>query len=225
MLVVLCVAGYFAWQQFKPRPAPPPSPPPPLILAEPAPLINAEEQAKVIKSASDPDAEVRWQAIVFLDKMKVPSAFDVMFEKMEKDMDVALRIKIINLLGQRGAQKLIMNVNQCDVVSPSVTIDPMCREKRLAEITQHLVAAVKDSLPEIRIAALQALDVLGDYSVGSAVTDSLKDPDDQVRLQALKTLNSLQDKKAALIDVERKHQEELRRKAAEAAKSGYLNPP
>ena len=220
MTAVLCVAGYFAWQQFKPRPAPPPPAPPPAILTEPAPLISPEEQVKVVKAASDQDAEVRWQAVIFLDKMKVPAAFDVMFEKMRKDPEVDLRIKVIGLLGQRGAQKLTMQASANDPLTPVFTTDPTSREKRIVEISQHLVAIAKDSLPEIRIAALQALDVLGDYSVGSAVTDSLKDPDERVRLQALKTLNSLQDKKAALIEAEKKRQEELRRKAEEAAKSG-----
>jgi HEAT repeat protein len=220
MIAVLCVAGYFAWQQFKPRPAPPPPAPPPTILTEPAPLISSEEQAKVVKAASDQDAEVRWQAIVFLDKMKVPSAFDVMFEKIRKDPEVDLRIRVIKLLGERGAQKLTVQSSSSDPLTPVFTADPTSREKRIVEISQHLVATAKDPLPEIRIAALQALDVLGDYSVGSAVTDSLKDPDERVRLQALKTLNDLQDKKAILIEAEKKRQEELRRKAEEAAKSG-----
>jgi len=219
MIVVLCVAGYFAWQQFKPR-TPPPPPPPPPILTEPSPLISTEEQAKVVKSASDQDSDVRWQAIVFLDKMKVPAAFDVMFEKTRKDPDIDLRVKVIGLLGQRGAQKIALQASPNDPLTPVLSADPIPREKRIAEISQHLLASTKDPVPEIRIAALQALDGLGDYSVGSAVTDSLKDPDERVRLQALKTLNGLQDKKTALIEAERKRQEELRRKAEEAAKSG-----
>ncbi|MBI5238833.1 MAG: HEAT repeat domain-containing protein [Elusimicrobia bacterium] len=220
MTVVLGVAGYFAWNQFKPRQAPPPPPPPPAILTEPAPLISPDEQAKVVRSASDQNSEVRWQAIIFLDKMKVPVAFDVMFEKMRKDPDVELRIKIIGLLGQRGAQKVTVTANSNDPLSPTYSADPTSREQRVSEISQHLVAAAKDSIPEIRIAALQALEVMGDYSVASAVTDSLKDPDEKVRLQALRTLNTLQDKKAALIEAERRRQEELRRKAEESAKSG-----
>ncbi|MCX5794147.1 MAG: HEAT repeat domain-containing protein [Elusimicrobia bacterium] len=195
MTVVLCVAGYFAWQQFKPKPLPPPPPPPPAILTEPAPLITPEEQTKIIKSANDTNPEVRWQAILFLDKMRVPAFFDVVFERMQKDQDLEVRLKIITLLGQRGS------------------------DKRIAEISQHLVAATKDSVPEVRMAALQALDALGDYSVGSVVTDSLKDGDERVRLQALKTLNNLQEKKAAMIEAERKRQEELRLKAEEAAKN------
>jgi HEAT repeat protein len=220
MTVVLCVAGYFSWQQFKPKPTPPPPPPPP-IMTEPASLITPEEQSKVIKSASDQNPEVRWQAIVFLDKMNVPSAFDVMFDKMQNDTDTDLRLKIINLLGQHGARKIILQADPNDPLNPVGTTDPS-RVQRLSEISRHLVTATKDPLPDIRIAALQAIDAVGDYSVGSAVTDSLKDPDERVRLQALKTLTSLQDKKTAMIEAERKRQEELRHKAEEAAKNGSL---
>jgi len=53
----------------------------------------------------------------------------------------------------------------------------------------------------------------------------LKDPDERVRIQALKTLNSLQDKKAALIEAERKRQEEERRKAQEEGKPKPLLAP
>ena len=117
---------------------------------------------------------------------------------------------------------MIAQADPNDPLTPIVTTDPTSREQRVTEIAQHLAAAAKDPLPEIRIAALQALAVLGDYSVGDNVTDSLKDSDERVRLQALKTLNILQDKKAAMIEAERRHQEELRRKAAEAAKNGIL---
>ena len=132
MIVVLSVAGYFACQQFKPKPSLPPLPPPPAILTEPAPIINPEEQAKIIKSASDQDPDVRWQAIIFLDKMKVPSAYDVMFDKMHKDQDVELRIKVITLLGQRGAQKIIMQSSPNDPLTQAITADPMMVSIRVA---------------------------------------------------------------------------------------------
>ncbi len=197
MAVVLAVAGFFAWQQFKPKPVVVPTPiPTPAILLEPAPVISEAEQAKVIKSAHDQDPAVRWEAIVFLDKMKVPMALDLLFEKLHKDQDLALRAKVIALLAQRGAQ-----------------------QPADARIAEHLILAAKDPEPDIRLAALQALQTIGDYSVASAITNSLKDQDERVRLQALRTLNALQDRKAAVIEEERKHQEELRLQAEQAAKN------
>jgi HEAT repeat protein len=191
MGVVLVVAGFFAFQQLKPKPAPPPPPPPPpAITLEPQPIIDPAEQAKIVKSASDQDPGVRWEALVLLDKMKSPQALPLMFEKLEKDPEPEVRIKIIKVLSARKGP----------------------------EITQHLVGALKDLEPSVRVEALIALDQIGDFAAASAITDTLKDQEETVRIQALKTLNSLQDKKAAEIAAEQKRQEELRRQAEEAAR-------
>jgi HEAT repeat protein len=158
---------------------------------EPAPVISEEEQAKIIKSTNDPDPLVRWEALLLLDKMKAPRAQEIMFQKLHKDLDVELRTKIlVNLSG-----------------------------KRSPEITQNVVWVLKDNNPEIRLAALQALDKIGDYATASAITELLRDIDEGVKLQAIRTLNTLQDKKTAEIERERQRQDELRRQAeAEAAK-------
>ena len=101
-----------------------------------------------------------------------------------------------------------------DPLNPTTVTEAAPRDRREADITKNLVGMVRDFLPEIRIAALQSLDTLGDYAVAPSIMDALRDPDERVRLQALKTLNSLQEKKAAAIEAERKRQEELRRQAA-----------
>jgi HEAT repeat protein len=192
MLIAFVVAGYFAFEQFKPKPPPPPPPPPPpAILLEPAPVISPEEQEKVIKSTNDQDPNVRWEALVFLDKMKSPQAMPLLLEKLRKDPELDVRIKIIRLLGDR----------------------------RGPDVTQGLVGALRDMEPDARVEALKALDKIGDYSTASAITDVLKDQEETVRVQALRTLNSLQDKKAAEIAAERARQEELRRQAEAAAKN------
>lgn len=188
MAVVMAVAGFFAFRRMKPTPAPPP---PPAILLEPTPVISPEEQNKIIRSADDNDPQVRWEAIVFLDKMKAPRASHIMLQKLHKDLDPELRIKIINLLSDR----------------------------RNPEITQNLVWVMTDQNPDIRIAALLALEKIGDYATASPITELLKDMDERVKLQALKTLNSLQDKKTAEIAAERTRQEELRRQAESAARN------
>lgn len=225
MALVMGVAGYFAWQQMRPAnktgaatATPVPTAPPPAIYMEPAPLISPEEQAKIAKSANDQDPAVRWEAILFLDKMKSPAVYDIMFEKLQGDPDTDLRLKIITLLSQRGAAKTVVQASSTDPLNPTTAPEAAARDKRNAAITQNLVWATKDQVPEVRLAALSGLDAMGDYSVASAITDCLKDQDERVRLLALKTLNNLQDKKAVLIEAERKRQEELRRQA-EAAKA------
>jgi len=217
MAVLLGIAGYLSWQQFKPKPPLPPPPPPPAIMSVAAPVISAAEQSKIIKSSNDQDPTVRWEAIVFLDKMKIPAFFDVVFEKLHKDPDQELRIKIIALLGKRGSPRTTLVELAAD--SPET---PASKTQDTINdlITRNLIWATQDSTPEIRIAALEALIEVGDYAVASSLTDCLKDPDERVRLQALKTLNSLQDRKNALIEAEKQRQEALRKQAEEAARAG-----
>src|SRR4051812_14650257 len=100
-LLVLMIAGYFALEQFKPKPPPAPPPPPPAITLDPSPIISEAEQAKIVRSANDQDPAVRWEAMVLLDKMKSPKAMPVLFEKLLKDPEGTLRIKIIELLTDR----------------------------------------------------------------------------------------------------------------------------
>lgn len=189
MAVVMAVAGFFALKQMRPAPKPP-APAASSILLEPLPLIGEEEQNKIIRSANDNDPLVRWEALLLLDKMKSPKAGQLLFQKLHKDIDIELRIKIIDLLGQR----------------------------RTPEITQNLVWVLTDQNPEIRLAALAALEKIGDYATASPLTELLKDPDERVRLRALRTLNGLQDKKTAEIAAEQARQNELRRQGEAASR-------
>ena len=193
MLIVCAIAaaGYMAYQEFKPGPPPPPPPPPPAILSEPAPVINAEEQAKILKSSEDQDPSVRWEAVLLLDKMKSPEAMPVIFHMLKKDLDPTLRIKACELLSDRNGP----------------------------DVLAALVGAMKDQEAEVRLAALLAIDKIGDYSVAGAIASGpIRDQEESVRLQALKTLNSLQDKKQAEIEAARVRYEQEKAAAAEAAK-------
>ncbi|PIR15155.1 MAG: hypothetical protein COV48_15945 [Elusimicrobia bacterium CG11_big_fil_rev_8_21_14_0_20_64_6] len=192
LVCAIAVAGFMAYQEFKPVPPPPPPPPPPAILSEPAPVINEAEQAKILKSTQDQDPSVRWEAVLLLDKMKSPEATPVIFRMLHKDFEPTVRIKAAELLGNR---------NGPDVVNA-------------------LAAALKDQEPAVRLAVILALDKIGDYSVaGVLATGPIRDQEESVRLQALKTLNSLQDKKQAEIEAARaRYEQEKAAAAAEAAK-------
>jgi HEAT repeat protein len=191
MALVLCGTGFLAWRQFKPTPPPPP-PPPPAVVIEATPVISEAEQAKVIRLSRDPDAKVRWEALVLLDKLKVTD--DIVFERLHKDSDPELRIKLIELLGHRA------------VNNPPRT--PPCTPKKAQEIIDNIISVSRDPIPEIRLAALQSLQSIGDYTIAPRLMESLKDVDERVRTQALQTLSSLQDKKAAVIEAERRRQAE-----------------
>ena len=193
LVCAIAVAGFMAYKEFKPVPPPPPPPPPPAILSEPAPVINEAEQAKILKSTEDQDPSVRWEAVMLLDKMKSPHAMPVVFHMLRKDLEPTIRIKACELLGDRNGP----------------------------DVLEALVGALKDQEPEVRLAALRAIDKIGDYSVAGAIaTGPIKDQEESVRLQALKTLNSLQDKKQAEIEAARVRYEQEKAAAAAAAKKG-----
>ncbi|MEQ1918341.1 MAG: HEAT repeat domain-containing protein [Elusimicrobiota bacterium] len=192
LVIAIAVAGFMAYQEYKPVPPPPPPPPPPAILSEPAPVINEAEQAKILKSSEDQDPDVRWEAVLLLDKMKSPHAMPVIFHMLQKDLDTPLRLKAVQLLGNR----------------------------RGPDVLNALVGALKDQEPEVRLASLLAIEKIGDYSVAGVIaTGPIRDQEESVRLQALKTLNSLQDKKQAEIEAARvRYEQEKAAAAAEAAK-------
>ncbi|MBI3551413.1 MAG: HEAT repeat domain-containing protein [Elusimicrobia bacterium] len=188
--IIFVIAGYFAFQQFKPKPPPPPPPPPPPILQEPAPLIDEAEAAKIVKSTTDQDPGVRWEAVVLLDKMKSPKAYPIMFEMLHKDSETSIRLRVIELLQTRHTP----------------------------EVTQNVVGALKDMEPDVRVSALRALDNIGDYSTAPAIMETLKDQEETVRVQALRTLNDLQDRRAAEIRAAQQRAAEEAAAAAAAAK-------
>ncbi|MFI5347167.1 MAG: HEAT repeat domain-containing protein [Elusimicrobiota bacterium] len=193
---VLLLAGAIAvvlWQKgvFTP-PAPPaaPPPPPPAILNEPAPVINEAELQKVLKSATDPEPTVRWEAVVFLDKVKAPQAMPLIQEMLLHDQEPTLKIKLIGLLSDR----------------------------RGPEVMSSLLGATHDQEADVRLAALRALEKIGDFSIASQIADGpIRDQDENVRLQAMKTLNSLQDRKQKEIEEARARYEADKAAAAAAA--------
>ena len=195
-LAAVAVAGALAaalWQEgvFTRKAPPAAPPPPPAILSEPAPVVSDEEMRTILKSAQDTEPSVRWEAVVFLNKVKAPQAMTVMQEMLKHDGDRALRIKIVDLLGVRAGD----------------------------ESVQTLLGSLRDQEPEVRLAALRALDKIGDFSVASVIAAGpIRDQDERVRLQSMKTLNSLQDRRERQILEARKKYEAEKAAAAAAAK-------
>ncbi|MBI4060367.1 MAG: HEAT repeat domain-containing protein, partial [Elusimicrobia bacterium] len=142
-------------------------------------------------STEDQDPDVRWEAVLLLDKMRSPRAMPIVFHMLHRDLEPSLRIKAAELLGSRNGP----------------------------EALEALVDALGDQESDVRLAALRALEKIGDYSVAGAITaSSIKDREESVRLQAIKTLNTLQDKKQAEIEAARARYEQEKQAAAAAAK-------
>ena len=198
ILIVLGIAmAVYAYKSFmKPPPVPQAPPPPPPIaipMPEPAPILNPAQLRKVSDATRDPDQNVRWEAARFLVKLNHPEADEVLFRMLAQDQSPDIRMRVIELLQDRKEPKVV----------------------------QAMSRALGDTEGPVRSAALRALAKIGDVSAAGAVTDLLKDMDDSVRLEAVKTLRLLQDasdeqvhrKQAEIQEQMRRQQEEERRRA------------
>lgn len=193
-ILVFLVSGFFIVRKMLVKPPPPPvivEPPPP-----PPPVLNAQDEAKILASCRDINGDVRWEAVRLLDSLGSPQALPMLFERLQKDEEVTVRLKVIQLLATKKGH----------------------------EVAKNLVIALKDQAnpPEIRKEVLDALGKVGDFTVGPDVTDCLKDTDETVRLQAIQTINELNNQRD--IQVRQLEEDRIRaeeaRKAAEGKKKG-----
>ena len=202
MFVIFIVAGYFAYQEIKPKPAPPP-PPPPAILSRPSivrPLLSPEDENKIARSAQDTNKTVRWQALKLLANSNSSLALPLLFEHLKHDPSLELRVKILALLSKYPHNK---------------------------DVLTNIISALQDYEPQIRLAALKSLDNMKAYASAPDITLLLKDPEESVRQEALLTLNDLQKKRQEEIDAAcRKWQEEVQAmKTAEQSGRTETLPP
>ncbi len=175
LFILFIVAGYFAFQELKPKPLPPPLPPPPILskISTMRPLLSPDDEQKIAKSTDDTNKKVRWQALKLLANEKSYLALPLLFEHLEHDPSISLRIRIFGLLSQYKGNDAVL---------------------------AHVVAALTDYNPDIRLAALKALDEMRAYSAATAITALAKDPEGPVRQQALNVLNDLRKKRQKEID-------------------------
>lgn len=143
-------------------------PSPPALERKPAPVLSQVELNRILAATQDMDANVRWEAAKFLSKAHIAQADGVLFSMLLRDPEASVRKQMIALLSSRH--------------------DP--------EVSRHLAAALKDENPEVRVEALQAFAKIGNYAHTDAISEALSDVDERVRLQALTTLNALQQRKS-----------------------------
>lgn len=204
LLLVGLGLGFAAYKSINKQPPAPPPPlpePPPVIIAppKPAPILTQDEMRRIGDATQDQDENVRWEAARFLIKLDHPDTDQVLFRMLSKDASVALRVRVAELLAQPH--------------------EVPGHEGKRTQITEALSGALRDTEAAVRAAALRSLAKVGEYSAASAITDLLKDMDQDVRLEAVRTLNILQERKNEDVKRETERlQEEAKRKAEEAAK-------
>ena len=188
--------GYIAFQELKPKPVPPPPPPPPILsqISTIRPLLSPEDEQRIAKATDDTNDKVRWQALKLLANGKSSLALPLLFKHLEHDASVPLRVKILGLLSQY---------------------------KGNADVLTHVTAALTDYNPDIRLAALKALDQMNAYSAATDITALLKDSEGPVRQEALNVLNDLQKKRQKEIDAAcAEWKKEMQERQAQAAQNG-----
>ena len=191
--VIFSAAVGFLYYQYRRPAAPPAMPAEPTAVTQPrdpGPAFSETEVAKVRQSLVDGDPTVRWAAAQLLYSIHDPLLGSLLEKMISEDPDPELRIKILGLM--KGREDLV----------------------RLG----GLVKGLSDVDASVRIASLNALGDIGDPSVVTWVTALLKDPEPDVRIEALRTLGRFQDKRRAdfeaLTDKLKKDYEEALRHAA-----------
>lgn len=190
VVAVIAMIIYFGVKTYyKPAPAVAPLPvkveEPPILSKPPAPILSPAEIQKVIESTKDMSPTIRWQALAFLIQINAPQADGLILEMLRQDPDTTLRKNIVLMLGDHHGPNS----------------------------SEYLVKALQDQEAQVRVAALQMLDKIGDYSAGPAISELLRDTDDSVRLAALTALNSLQTKRGE--EIRRQQEEALRQQKQE----------
>ncbi len=196
LFVLFIIAGYFAFQELKPKPLPPPPPPPPILskLNTIKPLLTPEDEQKIARTVNDTNEKVRWQALKLLVNGKSSLALPLLFKHLKNDPSVSLRVKILGLLSQY---------------------------KSNSDVLTHVLAALNDYNTDIRLAALQTLDDMSAYSAAPNITALLKDGEGPVRQKALNVLNDLQKKRQKEIDAAcAEWKREMQERQTQAAQSG-----
>lgn len=164
LTLLILVAGILFYSKYL-KPVPPPPPPPPPLELPPENVLTPEEEERVLKATKDSDAGVRLEAARVLAKLNNPDAESVLMEMLHKDIDNGVRRTIVE---QAGAKRGPMG-------------------------TRIALEGLKDRDPEVRVVSLQVLGRLGDTATAGEVSLLVKDMDERVRLEALRTVNTLQE--------------------------------
>jgi len=195
IVVGIGMLGFVAFKQFgggklpdsmaqaaAPEPELPPEPP--VIEQEPPPVLSPAAIAKIRNATRDTDPSVRWEALQLLINARDPQADAILFDKLHRDTEKDIRLKVVGILGERSGPQVI----------------------------GHLIRSLRDTEPEVRLAVLEALGRVGDPSVAPHVSQLMQDVDERVRLRALNTLNALQSRREEIAQQTRqKNDEAIRR--------------
>lgn len=154
---------------------------------EPEPIrlqLDEESIERVRNSTRDTDPIVRWQAVRFLVNVEDEHAAGALFAMLHRDSDAGNRRHVVELLS----------------------------EYHEPEVTRNLTRALKDTDNDVRLAVLDALARIGDYSAAQDIGSMIHDSHEGVRLKAITALDQLERLRKEQIENARvKHEKEMKR--------------
>lgn len=162
LLIFLGAAAYLAHEYMTP-PAPPPmpaEPPAAIVMKDPGPAFSEAEVQKVRNSLTDPDPNVRFAAVQLLYNLHDPKLGPLLEKMIGEDPDPDIRIKIVGLMkGREDLIRLGGLVKGLGDFDKSVRIASLNALGDIGDpsVATWVTALLKDSEPEVRIAALQTL--------------------------------------------------------------------
>ena len=161
--------------------APVPAPEP-----EPEPILlqlDPESLQRVRNATRDTDPVVRWQSVKFLVDIEDDQAANILFTMLRRDGNPENRKNVVALLSSYN--------------EPTVT--------------RELIRTLKDTDNGVRVAVLDGLGKIGDYSAAESIGRMIHDSNETVRLKAIHTLDLLEKRRNEEISTAKeKHEKEMR---------------
>lgn len=165
--------------------------PAPVTLKVPS-ILSQGDMSNLRAWTQDPDPAVRWAAVEALHGLRDPLAVEVLKRMLARDDDAELRAKAASLLKAQPGEDTL----------------------------KILAAGLGDRDKDVRIAALAALGASGDPAAGPLATQGLQDPEPEVRAEAIRALDLLQEKHAARFTALKEQLRQDYKQAAQKYKNG-----
>ena len=160
-IVFLAAAGFLARQYLHSPQAPlPAEPPAALEPRNPSAVFSEVEIDKIRQSLQDADPSVRWAAVQLLYSLRDPQLGAFLEKMIAEDPDPDLRVKIVGLMkGRDDLVRLGGLIKGLRDPGKSVRIASLSALGDIGDpsVVTWVTALLKDSEPEVRIAALQTL--------------------------------------------------------------------
>lgn len=156
-----------------------------------SPALSA--MPRLVELTEHPNADVRCQSLKVLAEIKDEGIIGLLEERLLHDCSIEVRAAAAHGLGRTGEAKVIPLLERSLGDEPSVRSAAALALGAFGDdsVVPTLLASLKDPVPEVRYHALSGLGKLKATIAVRPIHGMLKDPDEMVRLGAVRTLERL----------------------------------